>query len=113
MQWDVSKADGSAASVRRVLKSFVQRVEVRKTEGTLHYTFPLGALDLPPPVDVEGTPGATRTRAHGFGGRCSIRLSYGGTTETILAHISPSGNPGPRTPSSVRRRECRDPDARQ
>jgi hypothetical protein len=43
--------------------------------------------------DKQSTPGATRTRAHGFGGRCSIRLSYGGTFVAIVAHRPLSGNP--------------------
>jgi hypothetical protein len=50
-------ADESVTSVRRVLKTSVQRVEVRETTETLHYTFPLEALALPTPLCAEVTPG--------------------------------------------------------
>ena len=85
-------ADASVTSLRRVLKTFVEKVEVRGKTGTLYYSFPLEALAMPTPVYVGSTPGATRTRAHGFGGRCSIRLSYGGTCAAIVAYSCLCGN---------------------
>lgn len=60
------------ATVRDTLQRIVTKVEIKKDGGTLHLRVPLRA------VLSVGTPGATRTPAHGFGGRRSIRLSYGG-----------------------------------
>lgn len=81
----------SIVARRRALRSFVQKIEVGKEKGTLYYTFPLHALALDELVYVGSTPGATRTRAHGFGGRCSIRLSYGGTVNYSLAQDESCG----------------------
>lgn len=64
--------EGTTLARRRILKSFVQKVEVGKERGTLYYTFPPYVLSLDEVVYVESTPGAIRTRAHGSGGRCSI-----------------------------------------
>ena len=64
--------EGSIREQRRMLKTFVQKIEVGKERGTLYYTFPLYALALDDAVYVGSTPGAIRTRAHGSGGRCSI-----------------------------------------
>ncbi len=78
--------EGSIVARRRALKSFVHKIEVGKEKGTLYYTFPLQVLALNELVYLGSTPGATRTRAHGFGGRRSIRLSYGGTFTYSLPH---------------------------
>ncbi len=48
---------GSVRSKRRVLKTFVQKIEVLEKTGTLYYTFPLHALALPQPVCIGSTPG--------------------------------------------------------
>ena len=64
--------EGSILARGRILKTFVQRIDVGKERGTLYYTFPLYALALDDVVCLESTPGAIRTRAHGSGGRCSI-----------------------------------------
>lgn len=64
--------EGSILARRRILNTFVQRIDVGKERETLYYTFPLYALALDDIVYLESTPGAIRTRAHGSGGRCSI-----------------------------------------
>lgn len=54
------------ATVRDTLQRIVAKVKVKKDGGTLHLRVPLRA------VLSVGTPGATRTPAHGSGGRRSI-----------------------------------------
>jgi len=52
--------EGSILERRRVLKSFLQKIEVGKERGTLYYTFPLYALSLDELVYVGSTPGGVR-----------------------------------------------------
>ena len=51
----VNLRDGSTLERRRVLKSFVQKIEVGGQRGTLYYTFPLNvrAYVLVPPARFE------------------------------------------------------------
>jgi DNA invertase Pin-like site-specific DNA recombinase len=53
-------------TVRDTLQRIVTKVEIKKDGGTLYLRVPLCAV-----LSVS-TPGATRTPAHGSGGRCSI-----------------------------------------
>jgi hypothetical protein len=53
------------STVSATLRRVVTKIEVQKEGGTLYVSVPCAVLSV-------GTPGATRTPAHGSGGHCSI-----------------------------------------
>ena len=55
-------------------------------------------------LSAKSTPAGTRTRAHGLGNRCSIRLSYRGTQSTEPSRPFGAANPEPVRHQSRRKR---------